>query len=317
VEDALLDRSTVESDGIEADHLQVGGGSLTLPLRLAQAVWQARRYLREHAVDLVVGAGGRTTVPAAVAARSLGVPVFLLEQNVVTGRANRLLRPLAARIYYGLPPRRPSASGMLTGTPLRPALGRVDPDQARRGLGLTSDLPVLLVTGGSQGARVLNQVVPDALARTGRRLQVVHLAGEGQDDAVRTRYGGHEQLNALVRPMMLDMASLYAAADLVVCRGGGGTVAELLVAGRPAVIVPYPHHRDRQQWHNGRVLESAGAAVLRDDADLDASELAGLLGELLADPAKLRSMGRAAAALAPGDACAQILADMQHLGALD
>jgi UDP-N-acetylglucosamine--N-acetylmuramyl-(pentapeptide) pyrophosphoryl-undecaprenol N-acetylglucosamine transferase len=90
-----------------------------------------------------------------------------------------------------------------------------------------------------------------------------------------------------------------------------------MVAGRPAVIVPYPHHRDRQQWHNGRVLEAAGAAVLRDDADLDAAELAGLLGELLADPARLRSMGQAAAALAPGDACAQILADMEHLGALD
>jgi UDP-N-acetylglucosamine--N-acetylmuramyl-(pentapeptide) pyrophosphoryl-undecaprenol N-acetylglucosamine transferase len=317
VEDALLDRCTVDGDGIEAANLQIGGPPLTLPWRLAQATLQARRYFREHQVDLLVGAGGRTTVPAALAARSLGMPVFLLEQNVVTGRANRLLRRLAARIYYGLPPRRPSASGLLTGTPLRPSVGRVDRGQARRSLGFEQGGTVILVTGGSQGARVLNEVLPDALGRLRRSLGVVHLSGADQDAQVRTRYSAHDRITALVRPMMVDMASLYAAADLVICRGGGGTVAELMVAGRAAVIVPYPHHRDRQQWHNGRVLEAVGAARLRAEAGLDVASLADLIGELLAEPLRLEQMGRAAAALAPADPCAQILADMKQLGALD
>jgi UDP-N-acetylglucosamine--N-acetylmuramyl-(pentapeptide) pyrophosphoryl-undecaprenol N-acetylglucosamine transferase len=224
---------------------------------------------------------------------------------------------LAARIYYGLPPRRPSASGLLTGTPLRPSVGRVDRGQARRSLGFEQGGTVILVTGGSQGARVLNEVLPDALGRLRRSLGVVHLSGADQDAQVRTRYSAHDRITALVRPMMVDMASLYAAADLVICRGGGGTVAELMVAGRAAVIVPYPHHRDRQQWHNGRVLEAVGAARLRAEAGLDVASLADLIGELLAEPLRLEQMGRAAAALAPADPCAQILADMKQLGALD
>ena len=110
---------------------------------------------------------------------------------------------------------------------------------------------------------------------------------------------------------------MYAAADLVVCRGGGGTVAELMEVGRASIIVPYPHHRDRQQWHNGRVLADAGAACLIEESDLDEQQLANLLENLLAQPAKLEAMGMAASRLAPSDPCEQILSDMLVLGALD
>jgi len=320
VESALLDRCSPEGVRIEASQLNVDGTRLTLPLRLLQATVAARRFYRDHDVDLVVGAGGRTTVPAAVAARSLGVPVFLLEQNVVTGRANRMLTLLAERIYYGLPPRNRCRCGVVTGTPMRTSLGKIDRERARRSLGLDVDKPVILVTGGSQGARALNEIVPAALGRLrriGRSLQVIHLAGGNQDVAVRGRYNECEHIEALVRPMVMDMASLYAAANLVICRGGGGTVAELMMVGRASIIVPYPHHRDRQQWHNGRVLSEAGAAHLVEESDLHEDQLADLLEELLSHPEILEDMGAVASGLAPDDPCEHILSDMLELGALD
>lgn len=317
VESALLDRCSSAQDAIPSSALQVGSGGPGLPVRLAQATLQARRYLRENEVDLLIGAGGRTTVPATLAARSLRVPVFLLEQNVVTGRSNRLLTPFAKRIYYGLPPQRTSRRGKITGTPLREQVGRIDREQARRSLGFDARTPLILVTGGSQGARFLNEIVPEALRTLGRRLQVVHLSGQGAEQDVQTRYHDCDTLQAMVRPVVMDMASLYSAADLVICRGGGGTIAELMVAGRAALIFPYPHHRDRQQWHNGRVLEAAGAARLLDESGLDAAALAQILLPLVEDPRRLEEMGQRARARSPGDACARIIADLHHMGVLD
>ena len=317
VESDLLDRCSGAEGRIPARSLHVGRAGLGLPLRLAQATVEARRFLRAHDVDLLVGAGGRTTVPAILAARSLGKPVFLLEQNVVTGRANRLLAPLARRIYFGLPPLRSGRRGLVTGTPLRPGVGRIARDAARRSLGFAVEDPVVMVTGGSQGARVLNETIPTALDRVGRRLQVIHLAGQGKDVAVKARYDAMADIVAVVRAVVLDMATLYAAADLVICRGGGGTIAELMQAGRAALIVPYPHHRDRQQWHNGQILARAGAARVCREAVVDPDEIADWIAGLLARPDRRRRMEAAADSLAPGDACQEIVADMRRMGALD
>ena len=323
----MLDRCLGNQDSLPTAELKVGKSGLGLPLRLVQAAMRARRFLRRNRVDLVVGAGGRTTVPAALAARSLGVPVCLLEQNVVTGRANRMLRPLAQRIYLGLPPNRPLRNGIVTGTPLRSTVGQVEKKRARRGLGLRPEGLVVMVTGGSQGARVLNQLVPEALAAVASSrpqetrdvggLQVVHLSGAGAEVDVRQRYADVRNIAAMVRPVIMDIASLYAAADLVICRGGGGTVAELMVVGRPSIIVPYPHHKDRQQWHNGRVLEAAGAAIVCDEVDLSVHSLTALIDRLLDDPSQLAAMGARARAIAPLDPCTRILDDLKQMGVLD
>lgn len=317
VERELLDRCEGEQDLPKAQ-LTVGRSGVGLPLRLAQATLQARRFFREHGIDLVVGAGGRTCVPAAVAARSLGLPVCLLEQNVVVGRANRMLAPLAQRIYHGLPPQDGTHSkGVLTGTPLREDLRPKEQAACRRALGLQVHEPVLMVTGGSQGAAVLNDVVPRALRQLDRPLQVLHLSGAGRDETLRAVYTNLPKVRALVRPVAMDMATLYGAADLVVCRGGGGTVAELMVAGRAAIIVPYPHHKDRQQWHNGRVLEQAGAALLCEEKDFDVDWLTQELDRLLDQPERLTQMSERARALRAEDPCDLILADLRRLGVLD
>ncbi len=310
------ERALLEGSELPAREFSVGGG-FGLPFKLARAVLACRRLLRQEGVDLVIGTGGRASVPAAVAARSLGVPVCLLEQNAVPGRANRLLARLAARVWLGLPGVRPFAHAVVTGTPMGNDLGRLDRARARDDLGLDRDVPMLLVFGGSQGAAVLNDVVPAATARLRQSLQVVHLTGIDRDQEVRLAYDeGFAEVRAIVRPLAKDMARLYAAADLVVCRGGGSTLAELIAAGRPALIVPYPYHNDRQQWHNGKVLERAGAGMVIEQARFDAAALASVLEALLADRDLLRTMGERARGLVPSDACARILDDLAGMEAL-
>jgi UDP-N-acetylglucosamine--N-acetylmuramyl-(pentapeptide) pyrophosphoryl-undecaprenol N-acetylglucosamine transferase len=286
---------------------------LGMPLWLARATIAARRLLRERRMDCVVSTGGRPSLPVGLAARSLGIPLFLLEQNAVTGRANRWLLPFAKRIYHGLPSMQPAhGRSLFTGTPLRPEFSRVDRAQARESIGLASNVPVVLVTGGSQGATALNHIVPQALLRLPFPTQVMHLSGPSRDEAVRRLYASTDgRLQAQVRPVALDMDRMFGAADLVICRGGGTTVAELAASGRPAVIVPYPHHRDRQQLRNAEVLKAAGAAIIVEEADLTVERLAALVQELLRDPARLRVMGEAAQRLFAGDPTSAILGDME------
>ncbi|MBZ0152673.1 MAG: UDP-N-acetylglucosamine--N-acetylmuramyl-(pentapeptide) pyrophosphoryl-undecaprenol N-acetylglucosamine transferase, partial [Planctomycetes bacterium] len=297
---------------------------LALPIWLVRATFAARRLLREHGIDDVVITGGRPSVPVGLAARSLGLPLYLLEQNAVMGRANRWLQRFARRVYQGLPFAHqglpfaavPSAGGagerrrfVLTGTPLRSGIGSISRAEARAMLGLDDEAPVVLVTGGSQGAQSLNQIVPRALLALDRPLQVLHLAGMGRDEAVRVLYAGG-RLVAHVRPVALDMDRMLAAADLVICRGGGTTVAELAAVGRPAVIVPYPHHKDRQQLHNARVLADRGAAIVIEEPQLSPETLRQFLAALFDDPARLLAMASAAKQLHTVDAVDRILGDM-------
>lgn len=314
VEVELMQRAGTRAIGSFAQTLDVRGGPLGGVAGIARGAFDARRMLQAQDADAVVCTGGRTSVAAGLAGRSLRLPLALLEQNAVAGRANRLLARFADRVYLGLPPVRDLPRGMVTGTPLRPEFRSVDRAQARRKLGLRDEVPMVLVTGGSQGAGVLNAIVPDALCAVGGPLQVVHLAGPDHDDDVRRRYapGLDGGVDAVVRSLSLDMADLYAAADLAICRGGGCTVSELIATGRPALIVPYPHHRDRQQLHNARVLARVGAARIVQQRDFDLKRVAREVRELLGDPAELKEMGRRAAGLQAHDACARIVADLEE-----
>jgi UDP-N-acetylglucosamine--N-acetylmuramyl-(pentapeptide) pyrophosphoryl-undecaprenol N-acetylglucosamine transferase len=317
-----VEREILQREAPELAEITLPGGR---PSRFALALWllratvAARRLLRAHGVDCVVSTGGRPSLPVGLAAKSLGKPLFLLEQNAVTGRANRLLAPLARRIYRGLPAADGASGGraLVTGTPLRPSLYRLDRARARESLGLQAELPVVLVTGGSQGARALNEVVPAALCALPFAVQVLHLAGVGGDERVRRADAMAENgAVAQVRAVALDMDRMLGAADLVICRGGGTTVAELAAAGRPAVIVPYPHHRDRQQLRNAEVLMRSGAAVVVEEAELTAGGLAALVGGLLRDNDRLRAMGERARVLAAVDPTGAILGDMTAVGGL-
>lgn len=231
-----------------------------------------RRCIETLRIDAVILMGGFVSVPAASAARRLRIPTLLLNLDCVPGRANRWLAPRVTRCLAAVPTVTPFCDEIV-GMPIRRAA--VPPgDQAhcRRELGLDPDRPVLLVTGASQGAGTINALVP-ACARDHRALfdgwQVWHLSGVSGETPV-TRAWHDAGIDATVEPFRHDMGLAWGAADLVISRAGAGSLAEIQAAGVPAIVLPYPHHRDRHQWHNARDAVAAGAVVLVEDhSDLD------------------------------------------------
>lgn len=262
------------------------------------------RALKAFHPDLAVGMGGYLTFPLAFAARRRGVPCAVHESNAVLGLANAASVRLGARLFWGLPPADARAEGTVVGTPIRPALWtRAPAAQARRALGLDPERATVLAFGGSQGAAGLNAALPAALRSLDA--QVLHLAGKGKGDAARAAYAA-AGVRAEVREYLEDMASAYGAADLVVCRAGASTLAELAAQRAPAVLVPYPHAAADHQDANARVLERAGAAVRLPEREL-AARLGPALGDLLdynAGPARRAAMSAAYAKLGlpPADA---------------
>ncbi len=277
----------------------------TFARKLAGSLGTLSRALRAFRPDLALGMGGYLTFPLIYAAWRRGVPRAVHESNAVLGLANAAAAKLGAELYWGLPPADPSARGAVIGTPVRPALWtRRSAAESRRALGLAPDRPVLLVFGGSQGAQAINAALPRALkALPG--VQVLHLAGKGKAAAAAAAYRAAGAA-ADVREYLEDMASAYGAADLVVCRSGASTLAELAAQRAPAVLVPFPHAAADHQNANARVFERAGACARLPESELD-GRLGGLLEDLLnSSGAETRRGGMARAyerlALPPADA---------------
>jgi UDP-N-acetylglucosamine--N-acetylmuramyl-(pentapeptide) pyrophosphoryl-undecaprenol N-acetylglucosamine transferase len=288
---------------------------LRVPTRLAGAVRQTRAHLDEVDADVVVGFGGYVALPAYLAARRQRTPSVVHEANARAGLANRVgarLTPYVAAAVdgTGLPGAR------VLGIPLRTAVARLDRaavrEEARARFALGAG-PVLLVTGGSQGARRLNAAVTGAapdLAAAG--VQVLHVAGPAQAETVqaqvRAALGGSDPGTHHVLSYVDRMDLAYAAADLAVCRAGAMTCAELSAVGLPAVYVPLPIGNGEQEL-NARPVVQAGGGLLVDDARLDAGYLREMVLPLLADPDRLAAMAAAAATLGHPDAD-EALADL-------
>jgi len=250
---------------------------LLLPLNLLSGFWQALRELRRVKPDVVLGMGGYITFPGGMMAALAGRPLVLHEQNSVAGLANRVLAGVADRVLSGFPGVLKKAGWV--GNPVRAEIAAVAAPEARFA-GREGPLKVLVV-GGSLGAAVLNETVPQALARLPQeqRPQVVHQAGEKQIEALRTAYAG-AGVEGELRPFIDDMAAAYAEADLVICRAGALTVAELAAVGAASLLVPFPHAVDDHQSGNARFLADRGAAYLLPQAELNAERLAGILASL-------------------------------------
>lgn len=279
--------------------------------RLPGAALEARRIVREHDTDLVIGVGGYASGPVLAAAASLGIPTAVLEQNAHVGLTNRMVAPLVGRAYVSFEEtaERFGARARVLGNPIRPALAKVarraavDPD------GFEARANTILVLGGSQGAGALNELVPAALAGVERgAMRVVHQTGAAMREEVQARYDALG-VAADVVSFIDDMAGAYASAALVVARAGATTLAEVCAIGRPSVLVPYPHAADDHQTRNARALEIEGAAVCLPQEEMDA-RLQPVLRELLADPAKRRAMSDAARRRGRPDAAAAIVDDL-------
>ncbi|WP_437783060.1 undecaprenyldiphospho-muramoylpentapeptide beta-N-acetylglucosaminyltransferase [Sorangium sp. So ce1097] len=305
-------------DELELLHvLPLRGGGLSGFVRGAaragRVLPEARRLVERLDARVVLSLGGYAGGPVSLAARSLGVPVAILEPNSVLGLSNRLLSPIVDRAYVAFPETaralRPSTV-RLFGVPLRRAFARA-PYAPREGR------LSLLVLGGSQGALALNDVVPRAIAQgrdRGLDLEVVHQTGRDREGAVRSLYaelGLSER--ARVVPFIDDVAAALAAADVVIARAGASTLAELCAVGRPSILIPYPFAADDHQMKNARSLERASAAVAIAQADATEARLAGELARLATAPALRARMADAAASFGAPDAAARVAADLLEL----
>ncbi len=283
---------------------------------LAGPAWRARRLLRERRVDLVVSVGGYAAMPAVLAARTRRTPLVLVEPNAIPGRTNRLAAARARRVFVGFEaaaarfPARVRKRVRVTGIPLRP--GRTHALIAHERRHPTPPLRIL-VTGGSQGAHQLNELMQGALSSIDpARIEVVHQTGSDDLEAVRGAYAA-AGIHAEVVGFDPALAEKLAWADLVVARAGALTVAELMVAGMPSILVPYPYAADDHQTANARSLREAGAAVVLDPHDLGVPEFTKTLDALVSDPERLVAMGLAARRLASPDASERIVAECHAL----
>lgn len=266
------------------------------------------RKLRKLKPDALLGMGSFASFPAAMAAVTLRIPVFLHDGNARVGKANRILSRFARHLGTAFPAVNPETVKCpleCTGMPLRPeitageaiskaeAITRVN---ALYGGSLKAELPTILIFGGSQGAAIFNSVLPTALRQLNElQFQVIHLTGKDKFAEVRETYCG-AAFPALLLPSSSDMHLLYQAADLAVCRSGGSTVAELAHFGKAALLIPYPYAAERHQDDNAGFYAAAGAAVILQNAGCTPERVAGIIRGLLRQPLNPKPQPSAAAA---------------------
>lgn len=310
-----IEARLVPAAGIPVDWLDIGGlrgkgwqGWLAAPWRLGKAVAQALAALRARRPAVVLGLGGFVAGPGGLAARLAGIPLVVHEQNAIAGLTNRSLAHLAQRVLAAFPTAFPAGRATVTGNPVRAEISAL-PAPAERFAG-REGVARVFVFGGSQGALAINRLLPAALGVLPQDLRptVLHQAGRGAErvEAVRAAYAA-VGITADVREFIEDMAAEYAAADLVVCRAGALTIAELAAAGVGAVLLPLSTAVDDHQTANATWLVSAGAAVKIDERGLTAAALGTQLEQVLAAGREgWRRMAEAARGCAITDAAEKV-----------
>jgi len=283
---------------------KTAGGRLVAGCAAAYAVLRCAVWFLARRPDLVVGAGGYASGPAVLAAWLVRVPTMLMEQNHFPGATNRWLAPRADAVCVPseLAKARLRGIGIVTGNPVRPEFAAVGPPPR-------ADRLALLVFGGSRGARSINRALVAALPQLAGMTpppHVVHQTGPDEHEAVAAAYAVHPGLAADVRPFLDDMPRRLADADLVVCRAGATTLAELAAAGRPAILVPFPFAADDHQRANAEAVRDAGAAVVIEDKDFDGPRCAAEIASLAIDGAGRDRMAAASRTLARPDAAERI-----------
>jgi UDP-N-acetylmuramate--alanine ligase len=310
-----IEADLVPAAGYAIDLVRVRGIDRGNPLRAAlaaveaaDAVGGALRAIRRRRADVVMGGGGFVAGPAGVAAVLRRTPLVLTEADSHLGLANRLLAGRARRVCLAFPiAGREGERYEVTGRPVPAAVLAADRGAARRRFEIPPDARCLLVMGGSQGARSINEGAITALAeRPGRDFHVVHLSGRRDFETLENRLAAapHGERYTLL-PYEPDLGDCLAACDLVLGRSGG-SIFELTAAGRPAVLVPYPHAAAGHQEGNAAWMARAGAATVIRDAELSAERLSAEVGALFADRVRLEAMAAASAALAMPDAARRI-----------
>jgi UDP-N-acetylglucosamine--N-acetylmuramyl-(pentapeptide) pyrophosphoryl-undecaprenol N-acetylglucosamine transferase len=272
-------------------------------LDLPRAIFTAAGMLNQFQPDVVIGVGGYASGPAMLAAILKHTPTLAFEPNLVPGFANRMVaRFVSAAAVHFEQTADHFRNAVVTGVPVRPAFFKISKKAYSPGS------PTLLVFGGSQGARAINQAVIRSLPELTRRLpglHVIHQTGEREYNEVQATYAGIA-ISSEVHKFIDDMPAFFARADLVLCRSGASTVAEIAAAGKPAIFVPFPRAADDHQRRNAEAMEQASAAVVLEETRLDEVWLVDTIEVLLEDPARLGRMSDAARAMAHPDAAKEI-----------
>lgn len=313
---------------IELPPMPSPGGNPLKMIRFAvgliRGLIKAGRHIRKFRADAVLGMGSFASLPVILAAKFRGVPIYLHDGNARIGRANRVLSRFARFLGTAFPAVNAAALSKqcrygCIGMPLRPELlsaTRYTRTEAlaeikrRTGAELAGDRKTILIFGGSQGAATLNRNFPAAFRKMlTESLQVIHLAGPRKAVEVEAAYAG-APFPTLVLPSCDAMEMLYGAADLVISRSGGSTVAELTLFGKPALLVPYPYAAEGHQWDNADFMVDAGAALAIDDADCTTERIVQLLTTFLDAPEEWKKRGEQAAKLARPRAAHDLLAEI-------
>jgi UDP-N-acetylglucosamine--N-acetylmuramyl-(pentapeptide) pyrophosphoryl-undecaprenol N-acetylglucosamine transferase len=301
-----LEKNIVPNAGFPISYISIKGlrgkgllGWLLAPARLSIAIVQGMRICMQIKPDVILGMGGFVTGPGGIAARLMGKPLVIHEQNAIAGMTNRWLAKIATRVLQAFPNTfAASKKSIHTGNPVRQSILELD-DPQQRMQGRTGAIRILIV-GGSLGAQALNECVPQAIAMldTTGLPEVWHQTGKQKLDSTQQRY---EQLNVKARlsEFVDDMDVAYAWADLIICRAGAMTVSEISNVGLASILVPYPYAVDDHQTANASYLSNAGAAILIQQVDLTPERLAAELKQLIsAGREKLLQMANSALATA-------------------
>lgn len=306
-----IEARVVPDARIDIDYIRIEGvrgrgalGLLKAPFLIVAALWQAISVLRKRQPDVVVGFGGFASGPGGLAAWLLRIPLVVHEQNAIAGTTNKILARFARVVASGFADVLPGCRWV--GNPVRDEIVAL-PAPAERFAEREGEPLRLLVLGGSLGARAINELVPKALAGCAPALtfNVWHQCGARHEEATLAGYLEH-QVNARVEPFIDDMASAYAWADVVICRAGALTVAELAAVGLGALFIPLPSAIDDHQTHNAAVMAGAGAGISIPQAQLNAESLARVLYERLSDRRTLEQMANAARTLHKTDAAGAV-----------
>ncbi|GAB2944848.1 undecaprenyldiphospho-muramoylpentapeptide beta-N-acetylglucosaminyltransferase [Hafnia psychrotolerans] len=305
-----MEADLVPKNGIEIDFIQISGlrgkglkAQLTAPIRIYHAWRQAKAIMRRFKPDVVLGMGGYVSGPGGLAAWSCRIPVVLHEQNGIAGLTNRWLSRIAKTVLQAFPGAFPKAA--VVGNPVRTDVLALPKPEVR--FADRQGAIRVLVIGGSQGARVLNQAMPELASLMGDKITLWHQVGKGALESVNQAYQKAGQTQHNVTEFIDDMAQAYAWADVVVCRSGALTVSEIAAAGLPAIFVPF-QHKDRQQYWNALPLEKAGAAKIIEQVNFSAAAVADVMAGW--DRTHLLEMAIAARAVAIPDATERVAAEV-------
>ncbi len=323
MEEDLVPRAGYKFVSIEITNLQRSMNiqgikhNVKTAINVVKSLAASRKIIQDFAPNIVIGTGGYVCFPVLKAAQMMGIRTVLHESNAVPGLTTKMLANGVDAIMVGFPESvsayRHQDKVMITGTPVRGDFCTYSKQSAKAELGIAPDQKLIVSVWGSLGATHMNEIMADFIADTCKETDfcLIHASGRDRYEDMMERLhslcpGGFSRDGYDVRPYIYDMSRVMAAADLVVCRSGASTLAELSLLGKPCVLVPSPNVTNNHQEKNARLLENAGGAVVLTEAGLTSERFKNTLLELIDDEERLNQMAKAMAAAAPADATERI-----------